>query len=946
MIINGETHSELCVGIDLGTTNSVIATVNLKPNGNIVSKVVGVERAVDMYNAGVVKFAMKNDQTLPSCVYYPEERNFVPVVGNYAKSRYGLVPHLVAKSIKSQMGNAVAEGLSPNVPDKTPAQISARILEHLLRNVAKIYRQNVIEDVVITVPASFDSVMCQATLEAARLAGVKIFNANGTIRQILLPEPQAVIYDFINQVHNDEVASSILDLSSQKIVAVFDIGGGTLDVTIHRISRREDAPDVLNVKDLAINRYTLLGGDDFDLALAQKMYEHYLEQYRTHSEIVQKIKREEKAIISQLLSYSEDLKIQLSMDKSGNFGVVDDAWGSDETAGIYPVGGGISATGYAYDDTFTVEDLEKIWQHFMGLDYKFDDFKNLDENVRKHGTKNIIYPILDVLKKCAEKLGTEDFKIDAVIMNGGMSRFYMIRDRLKEFFGFEPIVALDPDQSVARGAAVYHYFLHKYDERVSSFQNDALELAPEAEPKVETVKSEPAPYIRKTNAILPDSLFLQTQGERFEEIIATGAELPHKSKLFTGFKLPPNASKISIPIARRNLDGDFVIIAKGNIRFPLSGDAENFVAFTVTMNEQKIIHMDAYTCRDMAGEQKLSNAATEIAIATNLEKAERQKPVRKAEPAALVAPIKLGPPIAPMPVLSRLVDYCRRVDRAEAYYDNSAKSKYSALIRDEKEKIYAAGNPEDFADPLLKIFSDNLSNECLKMNCEIIGRKIGMKWTDSQKRRLAYLCMQQLQRDIAFPRDIIGGPSVNTKIQAILTLWMCGDEYDWDQLKLLANPKFKDARLKMHALTKTNVDWIYEEFAQDCRRAQHGQHNHTIQTSAHAIGASHRLDNPRPVRCATPKSKIVNELIGIILARCLNTVETVNCILAIGLLCDQRYINDIEPEVVESARHLLQDIGASRLSGVFAKSRNAALKMIEGAELTADEEEMLLIKVD
>ena len=56
MIINGETHSELCVGIDLGTTNSVIATVNLKPNGNIVSKVVGVERAVDMYNAGVVKY--------------------------------------------------------------------------------------------------------------------------------------------------------------------------------------------------------------------------------------------------------------------------------------------------------------------------------------------------------------------------------------------------------------------------------------------------------------------------------------------------------------------------------------------------------------------------------------------------------------------------------------------------------------------------------------------------------------------------------------------------------------------------------------------------------------------------------------------------------------------------------------------------------------------------
>ena len=52
MLINGEEHNDLCVGIDLGTTNSVLATVNIRPNGNIVSKVVDLDRAVDMYNAG------------------------------------------------------------------------------------------------------------------------------------------------------------------------------------------------------------------------------------------------------------------------------------------------------------------------------------------------------------------------------------------------------------------------------------------------------------------------------------------------------------------------------------------------------------------------------------------------------------------------------------------------------------------------------------------------------------------------------------------------------------------------------------------------------------------------------------------------------------------------------------------------------------------------------
>ena len=89
MIINGEEHNDLCVGIDLGTTNSVLATINLKANGDIVSKVVGIERAVGMFNIGQnIKFEMKNEEILPSCVYYNEEKNYIPIVGDFAKSRY------------------------------------------------------------------------------------------------------------------------------------------------------------------------------------------------------------------------------------------------------------------------------------------------------------------------------------------------------------------------------------------------------------------------------------------------------------------------------------------------------------------------------------------------------------------------------------------------------------------------------------------------------------------------------------------------------------------------------------------------------------------------------------------------------------------------------------------------------------------------------------------
>ena len=80
-------HNDLCVGIDLGTTNSVLATINEKPNGDAVSKVVEIARATDMYNAvsGEVKLTKMKKPTLPSCVYYRQEKSYEPLVGTLRK---------------------------------------------------------------------------------------------------------------------------------------------------------------------------------------------------------------------------------------------------------------------------------------------------------------------------------------------------------------------------------------------------------------------------------------------------------------------------------------------------------------------------------------------------------------------------------------------------------------------------------------------------------------------------------------------------------------------------------------------------------------------------------------------------------------------------------------------------------------------------------------------
>ena len=620
-------HNDLCVGIDLGTTNSVLATINEKPNGDIVSKVIEIPRAVDMYHAmsGEAKLTSMKKPTLPSCIYYRQEMNYEPLVGDFAKMQYPLRPHLVAKSIKSQMGNSSAQGLAADIPDKRPAEISSRILKHMLKEASRVYRCD-ITDAVITVPANFDSAMCKATRDAAELAGIKIKNADGSERPILLSEPNAVIYDLINQIHNGEISRRILDLSEKKRVLVFDLGGGTLDITMHEIKRRDDVGDVLKVDEIATNRYTLLGGDDFDEEIAKAMYERYIRQYSSHPDVVTQLRREEKVIMPQLRVYAEHLKLDLNERCGEDY---DSGWDDDDDEVEITTGGNMGGIGYSYDDTFTKEEIESILSVFMAEELTFHDYKKINSI---KNTRNIIYPILDVLHKASEKLGMSDVVVDAVIVNGGMSKFYMVTDRLKEFFGLDPIVALDPDQAVARGAAVYHYYLHKYDQmqddmkmvgedvfgdEISIQAADSFDNTTTPEKKeqpVEKPKATPYMAIQWGNNILNDSLYLGVKNGAVHQIIPTGAELPYTSQVMTGFKIEPGQNLIAIPIKSQNLDGTYRTIATGNITFKRSYSNGAFVAFMIHMGSNKVITMKAWTSTDTAGKQKIEEGYVEIAI--------------------------------------------------------------------------------------------------------------------------------------------------------------------------------------------------------------------------------------------------------------------------------------------------------------------------------------------
>lgn len=899
MLINNEEHNDLCVGIDLGTTNSVLATVNLKANGDIVSKVVDLPRAVDVYNsaAGKARLNTQKKPLLPSCVYYREEYGYEPLVGDFAKNQYALRPHLVAKSIKSQMGRAAAEGLADEITDKSPAQVSARILQHMLREASKIYRTE-IKDAVITVPANFDSVMCQATRDAASLAGIQVTDKDGSERPVLLSEPNAVIYDLINQVQNGEISNHIIDLNSEKNVLVFDLGGGTLDITMHKIKRREDCPDVLKVDEIATNRYTLLGGDDFDRAIAEVMFEHYQRQYGAHPKIVRKLQQEKKAIMPQLLNYAEELKLELSERRQAESSYASDdsfGWDDEEDAEEFFVGGNMGGIGYAYDDSFTQEAVEKILQPFMGKNLQFADYKKIDS---LQDTKNIIYPILDVLQKSVAKLAGE-VKVDAVIVNGGMSKFYMVTDRLREFFGLEPIVALDPDQAVARGAAV------------------------QQRPAIEWGKN-----------ILNDSLYLGMRDGAVQELVASGTELPYQSDYIKGFQLLPDKAEIAIPIKRRTFGDTYQTIGNGHLKLEHGYKDGAYVAIRVLMGSNKVLSMEMLLSSDADMRCIMEQKTAEIVIGGDNTNA----PVTR---------LKFNPPAGTkLNVHNELHGLQTLCERKYTVNGNAQKDIINKLSQ-RTSSIAAAGNKDEFARPLLEMLCYT-NNDELRMRIFTIARKHAGYWTEQQRQSLARECLNQLQGVLqGFPSY---GPKINVNIQAIYTLACCGSKEQVAKLEPLAdNSRYYAASL--YALGKSRVagSFVQRKLHQDayCENTRCN-----LQVTAHALGMALRLEGGRAAGLDVEQA--VKDLCFVINNRTVLDVnyssDIVCCLIALGYACDQRFGgNPVSGASLTMARQTLANLNRHYSVDIvmrLAKAVGVVYKMLDGECLSRDEEEFLLKKLE
>ena len=437
----------LYYGIDLGTTNSAIAYGYVDSNKKVTTQVCKINR----YGR---EGGIEAKETLPSVVYYKYDMKkncYNPIIGDFAKNQFGKKYGSVMKSVKNYMGELVTLPLDEKIDDKRPQDVSAKILNHLVLGIKeKLTLAETPKNVIITIPASFDPDQRRATLEAAEIAGINVKDKNGNyLENILLSEPKAVIYNIANMISNKEIPLNVLDFSEKKNVLVFDLGGGTLDVALYRVYDNKEFNFPI-IDELAIGRYTQIGGDSFDKVLSKKLVDDFIEYNGCSPDDVDLDE------LTQLMeSRAEFLKLELS-DKVFNAKFAGSQVSDDEEFEISEMD---IYKGMEFEDYLTKSDIEKVYEPILARHLSLNDINRIEKLVSDEDMKNIVFPVLDVLAKY--KRGGHDLKIDAVVLNGGMTKFYLIKDRIKELFNIDPITVNDPDLAVAKGAAFFQYCSEK-----------------------------------------------------------------------------------------------------------------------------------------------------------------------------------------------------------------------------------------------------------------------------------------------------------------------------------------------------------------------------------------------------------------------------------------------------------------------------------------------------
>ncbi len=347
------------IGIDLGTTNSCVA----------------------VYEGGepVVITNPEGSRTTPSVVAFSKNDSKERIVGQTAKRQAIQNPERTVMSIKRKMGTN--ETVDIDGKKYTPQEISAMILQKLKAD-AEAYLGTKVTQAVITVPAYFNDAQRQATKDAGKIAGLEV------LRIINEPTAAALAYG---------VDKEGID---QKVM-IFDLGGGTFDVSILEIS-----DGVFEV--LSTNGNTRLGGDDFDQRIIDWLADSFQKEHGIDL-------RNDKMALQRLKDSAEKAKIELSGTMSANINLPFIT--ADQNGPVH------------LDMTLTRA--------------KFNEL-----------TADLVAATMAPCKQALKDAGLDVSQINKVLLVGGSTRIPAVQEAVKNFCGKEPFKGINPDECVAIGAAI------------------------------------------------------------------------------------------------------------------------------------------------------------------------------------------------------------------------------------------------------------------------------------------------------------------------------------------------------------------------------------------------------------------------------------------------------------------------------------------------------------
>ena len=374
------------IGIDLGTTNSCIAVMD-GDQAKVIENSEG-----DRTTPSVVAYSKEDDRVLVGqsakrqAISNPENTLFAikRLIGrkhddNVVKKDIDKVPY---KIVKAENGDA---WVTAGDKDMAPPAISAEVLRKM-KETAESYLGETISEAVITVPAYFNDSQRQATKDAGKIAGLEV--------KRIINEPTAAA-----------LAYGMDKKRGDKKIAVYDLGGGTFDVSIIEIA---DVDGENQFEVLATNGDTFLGGEDFDI----RIIDHLLNEFQNQSGM--DISKDPQAI-QRLKEAAEKAKIELSNQAQTDINL------PSLTA---------DASGPKHlNMTLTRAKLESL-------------------------VEDLIVQTIEPCKTALKDAGLSTSEINDVILVGGQTRMPKVQDEVKSFFGVEPRKDVNPDEAVAIGAGI------------------------------------------------------------------------------------------------------------------------------------------------------------------------------------------------------------------------------------------------------------------------------------------------------------------------------------------------------------------------------------------------------------------------------------------------------------------------------------------------------------